>query len=86
MCSLSYQSATLSTGEIYVAFFNLNSGKTVISANISDVHRALGSQYFKEPSCKGREVWSGKDLGLIKQKISMPVPSHGSALFVLTCN
>ncbi|KAG7980034.1 hypothetical protein I3843_05G160500 [Carya illinoinensis] len=78
--------ATGSRGEIYVAFFNLNARKTVISAKISDLAKALPSQTLNGASCEGREVWSGKDIGLTKQSISMAVNAHGCALFVLNCH
>jgi len=72
-------------GEIYVALFNLNSEKTVISATISDLTKALPGNNLNATSCFGREVWSGKDFGEIKDSISMEVEIHGCALFVLNC-
>nr|XP_034909903.1 uncharacterized protein LOC118045394 isoform X2 [Populus alba] len=77
--------ATGRKGEIYVALFNLNSEKTVISARISDLTKALPGRNSKATSCHGREVWSGKDFGEIKDSISMEVEIHGCALFVLNC-
>lgn len=78
--------ATGRQGEIYVAFFNLNPEKTVISAKISDLEKALpGKTNLNEASCKSREVWSGKDFGVTELSISMAVEMHGSALFVLNC-
>lgn len=73
------------SGEIYVALFNLNSEKTVISAKISDLKKALPGQNLKEATCKGHEVWSGKDFGKTDQSISIAVETHGCALFVLKC-
>ncbi|KAA8529650.1 hypothetical protein F0562_034250 [Nyssa sinensis] len=78
--------ATGRRGEIYVAFFNLNPKKTIISAKLSDITKALPSKNLKDVSCMGKEVWSGKDLGVINQSISMAVETHGCALFVLNCN
>uniref|UniRef100_A0A3N7FKE4 alpha-galactosidase n=1 Tax=Populus trichocarpa TaxID=3694 RepID=A0A3N7FKE4_POPTR len=77
--------ATGRKGEIYVALFNLNSEKTVISATISDLTKALPGKNLNATSCFGREVWSGKDFGEIKDSISMEVEMHGCALFVLNC-
>lgn len=77
--------ATGRRGEVYVAFFNLSPVKTVISAKISDLSRALGCANLREASCKYREVWSGKDFGIAEQSISMEVETHGTALFVLNC-
>ncbi|XP_015894537.3 uncharacterized protein LOC125418745 isoform X1 [Ziziphus jujuba] len=73
------------SGEIYLAFFNLNSKKTVISAKISDLAKALPGRNLTGASCKGYEVWSRKDYGIMSQSISTPVEMHGSALFVLHC-
>ncbi|KAJ6431083.1 hypothetical protein OIU84_018556 [Salix udensis] len=77
--------ATGRKGEIYVALFNLNSEKTVISATISDLTKALPGRSLNATSCHGTEVWSGKDFGKIKDSISMEVEIHGCALFVLNC-
>ncbi|KAG5236188.1 alpha-galactosidase [Salix suchowensis] len=77
--------ATGRKGEVYVALFNLNSEKTVISATISDLTGALPGRSLNATSCHGTEVWSGKDLGEIKDSISMEVEMHGCALFVLNC-
>lgn len=74
-----------SSGEIYLAFFNLNPEKTTISASISDLAKALPGRNLKVGSCKGSEVWSGKDLGIIGGSVSMTVEMHGCALFVLKC-
>lgn len=75
--------ATGRRGEIYIAFFNLNPKKTVISAKTSDLAKVLPGKNFV--SCKGREVWSGQDF-VVKDSISMAVESHGCALFVLYCD
>ncbi|XP_011042388.1 PREDICTED: alpha-galactosidase-like isoform X3 [Populus euphratica] len=77
--------ATGRKGEIYVALFNLNSEKTVTSATISDLTKALPGRNLKATSCHGREVWSGKDFGEIKDSISMELEMHGCALFALNC-
>ena len=74
------------SGQIYVAFFNLNSEKTTISANISDLDKALPGRNLKEGSCKGSEVWSGNDLGTIGGSVSMALEKHACALFVLNCS
>lgn len=78
-------SFSIYSGEIYVAFFNLNTEKTVISAKISDMAKVLPGRNFNNSSCKCREAWSGKDFGVTKDSISMAVETHGCALFVLNC-
>ncbi|KAK2636601.1 hypothetical protein Ddye_031393 [Dipteronia dyeriana] len=77
--------ATGRRGEIYVAFFNLNTEKTVISTSISDLAKALPRKNLNRASCECREVWSGKDYGVIKHSVSTAVETHGCALFVLNC-
>ncbi|XP_050207029.1 uncharacterized protein LOC126656492 isoform X2 [Mercurialis annua] len=78
--------ATGRQGEIYVAFFNLNQEKAVISAKISDMAKVLPQKNLNTTSCRGREVWSGKDFGVIRGSLSTTVEIHGSALFVLHCS
>ncbi|PON99085.1 Glycoside hydrolase [Trema orientale] len=73
--------ATGRKGEVYVAFFNLNPVTTVISAKISDLAKALPSANLNETSCKYREVWNGKDYGVVNQSISIVVETHGTASF-----
>lgn len=77
--------ATGRTGEIYVAFFNMDSSSTVISAEIADLAKALPPIFLHGSTCKCREVWSGKDLGIIRGSFSMLVAGHGCALLVLNC-
>ncbi|XP_011034052.1 PREDICTED: uncharacterized protein LOC105132323 isoform X2 [Populus euphratica] len=77
--------ATGRKGQIYVALFNLNSVKIVISVKTSDMAKVLPGRNFNGTSCHGREVWSGKDFGKIEDLISMGVEVHGCALFVLNC-
>ncbi|EOY00670.1 Melibiase family protein [Theobroma cacao] len=76
--------ATGRRGEIYLAFFNLNPEKTMISANIADLAKVVMRKNLNGASCKYREIWSGK-YGATKQLISIAVEMHGSALFVLLC-
>lgn len=73
------------TGEIYVAFFNLNEQKMVISAKVSDVAKALPGRKL-HGACKYKEVWSGAESGTAAEVISLPVERHGCGLFVLHCN
>lgn len=70
------------SGEIYLAFFNLNNQVTEMSAKISDITKAIQATSSK---CTGREVWSGTNLGAINDSISMSIKAHGCALFVLNC-
>lgn len=74
--------ATGRRGEIYLAFFNLNNQVTEMSAKISDITKATQATSSK---CTGREVWSGTNLGAIKDSISMSIKAHGCALFILNC-
>ncbi|KAL9329637.1 hypothetical protein ACSQ67_004640 [Phaseolus vulgaris] len=76
--------ATGRKGEIYLAFFNLSDEKTKIYAKTSYLEKVLSDR--KIDSCKGTEVWSGKDVVTTQGMISMNVESHGCALFVLNCN
>ncbi|KAJ4838673.1 hypothetical protein Tsubulata_048093 [Turnera subulata] len=79
--------ATGRNGETYIAFFNLNSAQTTISANVADMVKTLpvSSGMHLSTSCKYREVWSGRE-GFSNETIpSMTVPVHGCALFVMNC-
>ncbi|PIA30292.1 hypothetical protein AQUCO_05600012v1 [Aquilegia coerulea] len=78
--------ATGRRGEVYLSFFNLNPGRMVISANISDLAKALPSRPITISSCKYTEVWNGNDYGVATDTISIAVDNHGCALFVLQCN
>ncbi|XP_058079032.1 uncharacterized protein LOC131227277 [Magnolia sinica] len=78
--------ATGRKGEIYLSFFNLNLEKTVISAKLKDLAKALPTQYLRKLSCKCTEVWSGKRCKIQKQTLAAVVETHGCALFVLNCN
>ncbi|KAF1875815.1 hypothetical protein Lal_00006445 [Lupinus albus] len=70
-------------GEVYVAFFNLSEQKKVIYAKISNLSKVLPGRSFN--SCKGKEIWSGKDIVTTDQTLSIEVEIHGCALFVLQC-
>ncbi|KAK8529364.1 hypothetical protein V6N13_102287 [Hibiscus sabdariffa] len=76
--------ATGRRGEIYLAFFNLNSEKTVISANLADITKVFPWKNIKGASCKYHEIWSGES-GVTEELISIAVEKHGCSLFVLTC-
>ncbi|KAL4364270.1 hypothetical protein GQ457_04G009720 [Hibiscus cannabinus] len=76
--------ATGRRGEIYLAFFNLNSEKTVISANLADIAKVFPWKNIKGVSCKYHEIWSGES-GATEELISIAVENHGCSLFVLTC-
>lgn len=73
------------SGEIYLAFFNLNAQKTVISTRISDLAKAIPGRKSIYGSCKSSELWSGRNFGIVKDSISMEVDPHGCALFTLNC-
>jgi len=74
----------LCSGEIYLAFFNLSNEKTEIYAKTSYLGKILPDRRID--SCKGTEVWSGKNVITTQGTISMDVEIHGCALFVLNCN
>ncbi|KAK7850771.1 alpha-galactosidase [Quercus suber] len=76
--------ATGRNGEIYLAFFNVNTDQTVITAMASDLAKVLPSKNLN--SCKGNELWSGKDFGVLNQSLSTVVEGHGCALFILNCS
>lgn len=79
--------ATGRKGEIYVGFFNLEPEKTVISAKLADLAKSVHGTKFEYRSCNYSEVWSGKDLGQVKEMIiSAAVEAHGCVLFVLNCS
>ena len=72
-------------GEIYLAFFNLNSDETVISTTISDIAKALPGGNLIHTSCTCTELWTGRNFGVVTSSISMVVQPHGSSLFTLNC-
>ncbi|XP_048136781.1 uncharacterized protein LOC115751348 isoform X3 [Rhodamnia argentea] len=77
--------ATGRTGEIYLAFFNLNPDDMVIATEISDLAKALPGRSIS--SCTGKEIWSDTDLDRpTNDTITSFVKSHDSALYVLKCN
>lgn len=77
--------ATGRRGEVYLAFFNLNQGKTVITTNLSNLAEVLPPVKLGAIS-RCREVWSSQDCHISGGSISMDVESHGVALLVLTSN
>lgn len=77
--------ATGRQGEVYLAFFNLNRRKTVISAELSKVEDELPSVKFGD-SCRCTEVWTGQGCPMTGGSVSMGVDAHGAALLVLNCN
>ncbi|KAK3416710.1 hypothetical protein EUGRSUZ_H02477 [Eucalyptus grandis] len=77
--------ATGRSGEIYLAFFNLNSDSMVIATEVSDLAKVLPGRSIT--SCVGKEIWSGTGLGRLKNgTIATKVGSHDCALYVLNCN
>ncbi|KAG8051786.1 hypothetical protein GUJ93_ZPchr0001g30729 [Zizania palustris] len=79
--------ATGSKGEIYLAFFNLDSISRKITARLSDLEKVLGRGFirFRRSTCGCTDVWSGRNLGPVKEEISAVVNSHGSMVFEITC-
>lgn len=82
---LNSTSVSAITGQIYVAFFNLNDDWATITAQKSDLAKELPGTKLSTGSCKGTEAWSGQDLGIIGQTISFSVIPHGAAVIVLQC-
>jgi len=76
--------ATGRNGEIYLAFFNVNTDQTVMTAMTSDLAKVLPGKNLN--SCKCNELWSGKDFGVLNQSLSTAVEGHGCALFILNCS
>lgn len=77
--------ATGRRGEIYLAFFNLNSDKTLMSTTISDIAKALPRGNQPYTSCACTELWTGTNFGFVTSSVSMVVQPHGSSLFTLSC-
>ncbi|XP_066356946.1 probable alpha-galactosidase B isoform X2 [Miscanthus floridulus] len=77
--------ATGSKGEIYLAFFNLDSVSRKMTVQISDLGKVLKRTFLKEHLCSCTEVWSGKNFGPVKEEISAVVNSHGSMVFEIIC-
>ncbi|XP_021853940.1 probable alpha-galactosidase B isoform X2 [Spinacia oleracea] len=77
--------ATGRRGEIYLAVFNLNQGKTTITTDLSNIAKVLPGIKTGDVS-KCREAWSSQDCHINRGSISMDVGAHGAALLVLTNN
>jgi len=86
-----------STGEIYIAFFNLGPNRLTISTELKDVlnmshirdkmgkDKVIDNEHQLESKCSGFDVWNNQDLGVVTDKLVSDVQSHGCALFILTC-
>jgi hypothetical protein len=72
-------------GEIYLAFFNLDSMSRKMTVEISDLGKVLGRNLLEKNPCSYTEVWSGKNFGPVKEEISAVVHSHGSMVFEIIC-
>lgn len=78
-----------SSGQVYVALFNLDTVTLKISIKVDDINNTSQNEEIttnNAKNCTGFEVWSGQDLGVVGDKIAIDVVSHGCALIVLTCN
>ncbi|KAF8015651.1 hypothetical protein BT93_H1237 [Corymbia citriodora subsp. variegata] len=76
--------ATGRSGEIFLAFFNLNSNAMTMSALLSDLAKALPGRTVS--SCTGSEIWTGAKIDRPTQyAVSISVQSHDCALYVLNC-
>lgn len=78
--------ATGRRGEIYLSLFNLSPQKAVISAKMSDMEKVLPNRHLSRATCTYSEVWTGKDYGVVNERISLAVAMHGCALLVLKCS
>ncbi|KAK7318670.1 hypothetical protein RJT34_03375 [Clitoria ternatea] len=76
--------ATGRKGEIYLAFFNLSEEKAEIYVKTAYLAKVLPDKSIN--SCKGKELWSGKDVITRQGTLSINVEIHGCALFILSCN
>ncbi|OEL33034.1 hypothetical protein BAE44_0005946 [Dichanthelium oligosanthes] len=74
-----------SNGEIYLAFFNLDSTSRKMTARISDLAKVLRRTSLRKHLCSFTEVWSGKNFSLTKEEISAVVNPHGSMVFEIIC-
>lgn len=85
------------TGELYMALFNLRDVTSIISVKVKDVMEILTRgdvdymnknyhMFSSERKCTYQDVWNDRHLGVISDKISMEIPSHGCALFVIRCS
>lgn len=84
-------------GQIYISFFNLSLMASRISTKVKDVMKVLRKNNTKaeneemnphslfKKKCAYYDAWSGQGLGLIRDKITIEIPGHGSALFVIQC-
>ena len=71
-------------GEVYLAFFNVNTDQTKITAMTSDMAKVLPGKNLS--SCMCHELWSGRNRGVLKQSLSKEVVSHGCELFIMFCS
>lgn len=67
-----------------MAFFNLSDKKTTIYAKTSYLAKVFPDKRIN--SCRGKELWSGKDVITTEGTLSMNVEVHGCALFILNCD
>ncbi|XP_044953589.1 alpha-galactosidase mel1-like [Hordeum vulgare subsp. vulgare] len=77
--------ATGDKGEIYVAFFNLDTASRKIAVRVPDLEKVAGRKLARKHLCTCTEVLSGKSRSLMKGDISAVVSSHGSMLFEIQC-
>ncbi|XP_051192751.1 uncharacterized protein [Lolium perenne] len=77
--------ATGNKGEIYVAFFNIDTVSRKIAVRVADLEKSVGIKLTRKHLCSCTEVWSGKSRSLLKGDISAVVSSHGSMLFEIQC-
>ncbi|KAI6694932.1 hypothetical protein NL676_022642 [Syzygium grande] len=77
--------ATGRSGEIYLAFFNLNQVDMVIATHVSNLAKGLPDRSVT--SCTSKEIWTDTDyIQPMNDTVAAMVDSHDSALFVLNCN
>jgi hypothetical protein len=71
---LAVTSTDIKTGNRYLAVFNISDNVLDISVNLSD----LGLK-----TCKAKDLWTGKSKGTLNNEITLTLPAHGSALYLL---
>lgn len=62
-------------GEVYAALFNVGEAPERVSVALSDLGLAR--------AVHGKELWTGRETGVLAERLSADVPPHGAALFRL---
>ncbi|XP_020527618.1 alpha-galactosidase isoform X2 [Amborella trichopoda] len=77
------------TGEVYIAVFNLGSSEKLVTVKFEDVIRDFIHQELRggggEEICTGFDIWERKELGEINDTLSFSITKHGCVALVLKC-